>query len=101
MEPTELRVVPNAGFGALWAVATLPRDEVYVKLAPTGEANDLVTATITEGTVPAAWTAVEHPNVGSWTPGHRYDSWQVPAMQDGLAHLIRACLAGRPAGAAP
>jgi len=99
MEPAELRVVPDHGFGSLWAVAMLPRDEVYTHLLATTEALDLVTATITEGTVPAAWTAVAYPNVGSWTPGHRYDSWQVPAMQDGLAHLIRACVVRPPAGA--
>ncbi len=94
MEPAELRVVPNRDFGTPWAVASLPRDEVYIHLAPTAEAHDLVTASNSEGTVPAAWTAVEHPNVGAWAPGHRRDSWGVPAMRDGLAHLMRACLAG-------
>ena len=94
LEPAQLRVVPGSPFHATWNTADLPRDEVYMALGETDRAIDLLTAHIAQGTVPAAWLSTRHPNVGAWMPGHRGDSWSVPAMRDGFAHLIRACAFG-------
>jgi len=91
LEPAELRVLPDAPYHPTWEVAWLPRDEVFTRLQSTDVAIDLVTATIPQGSFPAAWKSAEHPGVGAWMPGHRGDSWSVPAMREGLAHLILAC----------
>jgi len=94
LEPAELRVLPDTSYHPPWEVAWLPNDEVYTRLQSTDRAIDLVTATIPQGSFPAAWTSAAHPGVGAWMPGHRRDSWSVPAMREGLAHLIRSCASG-------
>lgn len=91
IEPARLQVQPQAWFRPTWDAAELPIDEVYMKLDETDPAIDVLTAEIPQGTVPAAWLSARHPNVASWMPGHRGDTWTVPATRDGLAHLIRAC----------
>lgn len=72
-----------------WNTGWLPRDEVFIRLADTSRVEDLVTAKIPHGEFPAAWRSVEHRNIATWVPGHRSDSWRVPAMREGLAAMLR------------
>ncbi len=93
-EPAALKVVAgdpmNIGFSEAW----LPKDEVFVKLGDTAPITVGITTDISIGTFEVAWRNASRPNVGVWMPGHRRDSWSVPAMRDGaervLAGLMRS-----------
>lgn len=76
-----------------WQSAWLPVDEVFVKLKDTSEVNVFLETEISIGTFPVAWQNREHPNVGVWMPGHRRDSWKVPAMRDGAGRVLARILA--------
>ncbi|MGL5819867.1 MAG: Gfo/Idh/MocA family oxidoreductase [Phycicoccus sp.] len=74
------------GFG--WASAWLPRDEIYVGLDRVSDTVDGLRTDVAGATHPLAWTTAGYPHVGCWLPGHRRDSWQVPAMRQGLATVM-------------
>jgi hypothetical protein len=76
------------GFSEAW----LPRDEVFVKLKAVAPVTVHMTATLEGGDVySAAWQPSTYGNVGIWMPGHRRDSWSVPAMQQGIGALLLRC----------
>ena len=87
-EPTELSVTDGDPLGTGWSSAWLPRDEVFVALKETAPVEIGLTATISTGEFPAAWRSKDNPNVGVWMPGHRRDSWKVPAMREGAARTL-------------
>jgi predicted dehydrogenase len=93
-EPAPLKVADGDPMQIGWSEAWLPRDEVFVKLADISPITVGVTTDISIGTYEVAWRNKEFPNVGVWMPGHRKDSWSVPAMCVGaervLAGLMRA-----------
>lgn len=76
-----------------WTRAWLPKDEVFMDLAQKSECRDLLMARTEHGVHPAAWTNVEFPNIAVWVPGHRADTWTVPAVQDFCAVLTGQALA--------
>jgi predicted dehydrogenase len=85
----ECTITPlGAGIGNL-ASAWIPLDEVFIKLAPTSDVEDLAEVTISSGTFPAAWRSKRWPNVTTWIPGHRRELWSVPALGHGLLAQIR------------
>ena len=84
-EPCDLKVADGDPLGFGWSSAWLPRDEVFVRLKERSRVHIGLTATISTGDFPAAWRLAEQPNVGVWMPGHRKDSWTVPAMREGAA----------------
>jgi predicted dehydrogenase len=86
-EPSTLQTLP--GDVMPWNQAWLPKDEVFIHLAETAPTRDCLEVTVSEGTFPAAWSSVDHPNVAVWVPGHRRDLWSVPAMKQGLHAMIR------------
>lgn len=74
------------GFG--WASAWLPTDEVFIDLQVTSKTIDGMVADISTGQYPVAWINEDRPNIGCWMPGHRRDSWKVPAMRQGVGLLL-------------
>ncbi len=91
-EPTELSVTDGDPLGTGWSSAWLPRDEVFVALQQKAPVDIGLTAKISTGEFPAAWRSKDHPNVGVWMPGHRRDSWKVPAMREGAARTLLSLL---------
>ena len=89
-EPATLVPADGDPLGLGWKEGWLPRDESFIDLKRTSPTVGLLHATISSGTYPAAWINQQHTNVGGWMPGHREDSWRVPAMREGLAALLRA-----------
>jgi type 1 glutamine amidotransferase len=75
-----------------WSEAWVPADEVYIGLEDTAPVNDCLTAKISQGYYPAAWTNPVHLNVVVWMPGHRRDAWRVPALREGLTALVLSLL---------
>ncbi len=81
----------GAGVGDLGS-AWLPLDEVFIKLAPTAEVEDLAEVEIGSVRYPAAWRSKLRPNITAWIPGHRREMWSLPALRAGLlAQLRLAC----------
>jgi predicted dehydrogenase len=75
-----------------WREATIPKDEVFIKLVETSPCDDLVEAEISGGRFPAAWTNPAHPRLGVFVPGHRRDLWSVPALRECfIAVLQKIC----------
>jgi hypothetical protein len=72
-----------------WREATLPRDEVFIKLRETAPCHDWAEVEISSGTFPAAWSPAGHSNIGIWVPGHRGDIWSVPAIREGLLAVLQ------------
>lgn len=87
-EPAELKVTDGDPLGTGWHSAWLPQDEVFVALQEKAPVDIGMTAGISTGDFPAAWRSQEVPNVGVWMPGHRRDSWNVPAMREGAARTL-------------
>ncbi len=87
-EPAVLKVADGDPLAFGWSEAWLPKDEVFVKLKKTAPVVEGLSAAISIGTFPAAWRSQVHPHVGVWMPGHRRDSWQVPAMREGAARVL-------------
>lgn len=88
-EPTNLEVTEGNPLRFTYREAWLPKDEVFIKLKEVAPIQIGLTATLKDGSVyPAAWRSEKYPNVGAWMPGHRQDSWRVPAMRQGLAELV-------------
>lgn len=87
-EASRLKVVDgdpmNIGFSEAW----LPKDEVFVKLGDTAPVTVGITTDISIGTFEVAWKNQALPNVGVWMPGHRRDSWSVPAMRSGAERVL-------------
>ena len=87
-EAARLKVVDgdpmNIGFSEAW----LPKDEVFVKLGDTAPIVIGITTEISIGTFEVAWRNKSLPNVGVWMPGHRKDSWSVPAMRAGAERVL-------------
>lgn len=78
------------GFSEAW----LPRDEVFIRLKETSPVVLDLTAEISgAGTYPAAWHLKDQPNVAVWMPGHRRDSWEVPAMRQSFESVLKGFLA--------
>ncbi len=92
-EPAVLKVCDEAALSFGWSGAWLPKDEVFVKLRETSPVRIGLTAEISTGTFPAAWQHATLPHVGAWMPGHRRDSWKVPAMREGLCRMLLALIA--------
>jgi predicted dehydrogenase len=92
-EPAQLTVTDGDPLGTGWASAWLPRDEVFVALKEKAPVEIGFTATISTGVFPAAWRSQTHPSVGVWMPGHRRDSWNVPAMREGAARTLLSLFA--------
>lgn len=89
-EPCQLTVVSDSGLQTAWDQAWLPKDEVYTELHDEAPVKELVTAEMPNGqVVPAAWRAVDTPNVAVWAPGHRPCIWTLDAMREGLLGVIR------------
>ncbi|MEX2607437.1 MAG: Gfo/Idh/MocA family oxidoreductase [Kiritimatiellia bacterium] len=87
-EPSVLKVPEGDPLDFGWQSAWLPRDEVFVALKEKAPVELGLTTTISTGEFPAAWCSKAHPNVGVWMPGHRKDSWKVPAMREGAARTL-------------
>ncbi len=90
-QPAELTVTAGDPLHFGWSSAWLPKDEVFVKLKDTAEVIIGLTATISDGFFPAAWRNAAHPNIAVWMPGHRRDSWKLPAMREGATRTLLAC----------
>jgi len=86
-EPCRLELVGDLPLA--WREASLPADEVFIKLAPVSACDDLVVAELPDGRYPAAWINTTHRNVGVWVPGHRRDMWTVPALREGCIALLQ------------
>ena len=85
LRPEATRAV-DFGFAEAW----LPRDEVFIRLKETSPVVHTLTAEISgDGIYPAAWHLKDHPNVAAWMPGHRRDSWEVPAMRQGFEAVLK------------
>jgi len=87
-EAADLQATEGDPLGFGWHSAWLPRDEVFVALQSTAPVELGLAATISIGTFPAAWQSKQHPNIGAWMPGHRRDSWNIPAMREGAARCL-------------
>ncbi|MGL5861811.1 MAG: ThuA domain-containing protein, partial [Phycicoccus sp.] len=96
-EPSVLVPVEGDPLGFGWTTAWLPRDEVYLDLDRVSDTVDGLHTNVAGTTHPVSWTTAAYPHVGCWLPGHRRDSWQVPAMRQGLA-TVMACITRAPAG---
>lgn len=86
-EPSRLAVTGSLPLA--WREARIPTDEVFIKLAPVSDCDDLVEAEISTGRYPAAWTNRANPRIGVWVPGHREDMWSIPALREGLIALLQ------------
>lgn len=86
-EESRLRI--TAPMSIAWREATLPRDEVFIKLRETAPCHDWAEVEISSGTFPAAWSPAGHPNIGIWVPGHRGDIWSVPAVREGMLAVLQ------------
>lgn len=87
-EPCVIRI-KDAALGLPWQEAWLPRDEVYTQLGQGNLVKVLATATMADGKEwPVAWQNTKMPNIAVFAPGHRYDIWQLPLMQEGLRATI-------------
>lgn len=92
-ESTTLEVTAGNPLDLTHAGSWLPRDEVFVALKETAPVTVGLTAKLSNGdTFPAAWLSQNEANVGGWMPGHRRDSWTLPAMRSGLEELILATM---------
>lgn len=87
-ESTTLSVTSGDPLNFGWSEAWLPRDEVFVNLKDISKVEVGLVSEINIGAFPAAWRNVEFLNVGVWMPGHRYDSWKIPAMRDGAGRVL-------------
>lgn len=87
-EPTVLKPAGRDPLAFGWSEGWLPKDEVFVKLKKTAPTVTGLTADISIGTFPAAWRHKKLPNIGAWMPGHRRDSWNIPAMREGAARTL-------------
>lgn len=97
-EAAVLRIAEGDPLNLGWSEAWLPKDEVFIKLSSVAEAVPGLTAEISSGSYPAAWRSKQHPHVGVWMPGHRRDSWTVPAMREGAARVLLNLMASSRAG---
>jgi predicted dehydrogenase len=89
-EPIRLRVTEGNPLHFSFSEAWLPTDEVFVGLKTIEPVHlGLHAAFENGGSCPVAWRSVNHPGIGVWMPGHRRDSWQLPAMRQGLHDLVR------------
>lgn len=92
-DTTTLAITKGNPLGFADAQLWLPRDEVFVALKETCPVTLGLTATLSNGDIfPAAWRLRDSSHIGAWMPGHRHDSWSVPAMRKGLESLIMATL---------
>ena len=92
-EATTLDTVEGNPLRFTYSQAWLPKDEVFVKLKQIDDVEIGLTALLKDGTrYPAAWRSKAHRNIGAWMPGHNRDSWNVPAMRQGLAELVQSVL---------
>jgi len=87
-EPAELKVSEGDPLAFGWSSAWLPRDEVFAGLEERAPVELGLVASISTGDLPAAWRLKKQPNVGVWMPGHRRDSWRVPALREGAARTL-------------
>jgi len=88
--PATLRPVATGAVDFGFAEAWLPRDEVFIRLKETSPVALHLTAEISgDGIYPAAWHLKDHPHVAAWMPGHRRDSWEVPAMRQGFETVLK------------
>ncbi len=77
-----------------WHSGWLPRDEVFVALKDSAEVEVGLQAEISTGVFPAAWRNSRQKNVGVWMPGHRRDSWNIPAMRSGVSRTLLSLFNG-------
>lgn len=88
--PAALRPAASGRVDFGFAEAWLPRDEVFIRLKETSPVVLDLTAEISgDGIYPAAWHLKDQPNVIAWMPGHRRDSWEVPAMRQGFESVLK------------
>lgn len=88
-EPMTMQVAEGNPLQSSFSEAWLPKDEVFINLKPIQPVLVGLKATLENGrSYPVAWRSVKHPHIGVWMPGHRRDSWQVPAMRQGLHDLV-------------
>jgi predicted dehydrogenase/type 1 glutamine amidotransferase len=91
-EAMDLKVTEGNPLGFGWASGWLPVDEVFIDLQTTASVVVGMTGRITTGEFPVAWFNEARPNIACWMPGHRRDSWAVPAMRQGLGEMLAGLL---------
>jgi hypothetical protein len=88
-EACEMEIAQGVQLPLLWQTAHLPEDEVFIQLTDAAPVRDLMQVRISNGLHPAAWTNIQHPNIGVLVPGHRRDMWNLPPLQQALFAVIQ------------